>query len=94
MLFDPVASHADQVSTPRRGQEEGKDAERYLIYVADVEGLFRCLLLAAFTEYARTLMSLIRFFDTEGYDAAEVTSTVRDGAHKLHVLFIIIQRFF
>ena len=88
VLFDPVASHADQVSTLRRGQEEGKDAERYLIYVADVEGLFRCLLLAAFTEYARTLMSLIRFFDTEGYDAAEVTSTVRDGAHKLYVLFI------
>ncbi len=43
VLFGPVASHADQVATLRRGQEEGKDAERYLIYVADVEGLFRCL---------------------------------------------------
>lgn len=93
ILFEPLLVFADVMSFTRRGNEEGRDAERYLIYISGEDGLYRCCLVAGFTEFVKTLMRLIRFFDHEHWCASEVASLHAEVVHELYVLFIMKQAF-
>ena len=88
IFFDELIGLADQVVIYRNGTEEGGNCAQYLIYISGGEGLYRCMLQGAFAEYATTIMKLIRFFDTETYEAAEVSSAVSTCIHSLYVLFV------
>ena len=88
VLFDELIGFADQAAIIRQGTEEGGDCAQYLIYISGCEGLYRCMLQGAFAEYATIIMKLIRFFDTENYEAAEVSSAVNECIHGLYVMFV------
>ena len=88
VIPDPFLATAKYISVTRKGQDEGGDADNYIKYLAGNAGIMRILYSGGILEYGQTCMPLLRFFDTEHYDAAEVEPTINIFLHGLYVLFV------
>ena len=86
-LLPAVLSCAYNMFVERSGQAESRDAAAFLRYVSGVDGMRRLVLAALVADAASACVALLRFYDTESYDAANVCAAIRTYADKLHCLF-------
>eukprot|EP00974_Lingulodinium_polyedra_P112046 10839850-Lingulodinium_polyedra.AAC.1 len=76
------------IATARHGMDEGRDAMDFLRLVEGAAGAQRCLLTAMMCDCGQHTSHLLRFFDSEDYDASEITSQIRNFIHVVDLLFV------
>ena len=88
LTFNAVVQTAMDIATARHGMEEGCDATDFLRLVEGEEGAQRCLLTAMMCDCGQHTLQLLRFFDSEGSDASEITAQLLDFIHVVDLLFV------
>ena len=79
---------ARDISGLRRGEEEGRDAERFLSFVSGPDGVRRELLAGLICDAGSITMKLLRFFDSEGYDVADVSQKINEWCSAVKHMFV------
>ena len=84
VFFDALLATAQMISSNRRGEEAGRNAERWLLWL-DEE---KCLQFALLADAADQTMELLRFHDRENCDPSEIAHAVSLFAKSIETLFI------
>ena len=79
---------ARDIAGLRRGEEEGRDAERFLSFVSGPDGVRRELLAGLICDAGCITMKLLRFFDSEGYDVSEVSQQINEWCSAVKRMFV------
>ena len=84
VFFDALLATAQMIASNRRGEDAGKSAEQWLLWL-DQE---RCLQFALLADAADEAMALIRFHDRENCDPSEIAHAVSLFVKSIMKLFI------
>jgi hypothetical protein len=87
-IHKAVLVTARDIAALRRGEEEGRDAERFLGFVSGPDGVRRELLAGLLCDAGSITMKLLRFFDSEGYDVSEVSQQINEWCSAVKHMFV------
>ena len=88
LLFDALLATAVRIMVLRHGQQESADAGAFIVFVSGDIGMERLVLFAMITDAGEICMVLLRFFDTEAYDAADIVKAINAFIKKLDWAFV------
>ena len=89
VYFHAVITTAIQISVTRHTRPEGRDADDFLLFIGgDDIGLQRLVLVGMFCDAGDASLQLLRFYDTENYDAAQICEAIQRFVRKLEWLFV------
>ena len=89
LTFDAVIQTAREIQIRRQGQgPESKDAEHFLIFISDPSGVRRCILVGMLADAGQQTQLLLRFWDTEHFDAAGINAAIQRFVHTVNVMFV------
>ncbi|CAK0798950.1 unnamed protein product [Prorocentrum cordatum] len=71
-----------------RTDDQGKDALSFIEFIAGDEGMEVCLLLAMMADAGACAVGLLRFFDRETFDIAQVSDRINTWAAEVKHLFV------
>ena len=74
----PFIATAQKIAKLRHGNEEGADAESFLEFISGDEGMVRLVMLGCMADFGKICLRVIRFFDRETFDIAEVGHVLTD----------------
>lgn len=87
LLMDSILSVAYEISIVRLYQAESRDAISFLEFVSGDPGMERLVLLALFADAGDMTLALLRFFDTEDSDAAQISDKIRKFVNEIDWAF-------
>ena len=84
LFMDSVIKTAQWISVQRRGEDVARDALAFLDFLNEEV----CLLLSMMSEAADEAIRLVRYFDTESYDVANIHEEICIFVNRLKHLFL------
>ena len=87
LTFDAQVVTAIQIAVRWKSEDEGLDADVFLVFVAGPDGMERLLLVAMYSDGAGEVMVFLRCWDTERHDPARLVVRIKFMLNKLDTLF-------
>ena len=87
LLWEALVGAAVKIMHLRKDKVESKDMEEILTFISGERGQLRMLLFGMMTDAAEATLELLRYFDTEAYDSALMTSKIAKLANTLKWAF-------
>ena len=88
LFFPALLFTAIWIATHRSGEPEARDAAAALEFMSGPVGELRLVLFAMLTDAMTALLGFVRFWDTEKYDAADISGEIGILVNTLYLLFV------
>ncbi len=88
LAYEALIAAAFAIIAVRKGKKESKDIAQVMVFISGEVGIERMVLFGMMCDGGDVVLMLVRFFDTEQTDVAEITDKMNDFAAKLDWLFV------